>query len=217
MSRKKISIEVISDPVCPWCYIGKRRLESAIAQRPDFDFALRWQPFQLNPDMPREGRNRHDYYHEKFGSERAAILLEGLRHTGREEGISFCSDADAMAPNTLSAHVLMWWAGADDSIDANELAEKLFRAHHVECEDIGNHKVLIRIAGESGMDEFDVAERLAAGDDEVTVKDRIGHSVARGVSAVPFFIIDGRYGIAGAQPPDVLVSAFDQIAAAEVD
>lgn len=211
MSGNKIDIEVISDPVCPWCYVGKRRLESAISKRPDLDFTLLWQPFQLNPDMPREGRNRQDYYREKFGSETAKTLLDGLRQTGAEEGISFCSDADAMAPNTLSAHVLMYWANADDRIDANELAEKLFRAHHVGCEDIGDHEVLIRMAVEVGMDGVDIGERLAAGDDEAIVKERIAHSVARGVSGVPFFIINGKYGISGAQPPDVLVAAFDQI------
>jgi len=212
MSKKELDIEVISDPVCPWCYVGKRRLERAIAQRPDLDFTLRWQPFQLNPDMPREGRNRQEYYREKFGRERAETLLDGLRQTGEEEGISFCSDADAMAPNTLSAHVLMYWANADDSIDADALAEKLFHAHHVACEDIGNHEVLIRMAGEVGMDESDIAGRLAAGEDEAVVKERIAHLVALGVSGVPFFIVNGKYGISGAQPPDILVSAFDQIA-----
>lgn len=214
MSKNELDIEVISDPVCPWCYVGKRRLERAIAQRPDLDFTLRWQPFQLNPDMPREGRNRQEYYREKFGRERAETLLDGLRQTGEEEGISFCSDADAMAPNTLSAHVLMYWANADDSIDANELAEKLFHSHHAACEDIGNHEVLIRMAGEVGMDESDIAGRLAAGEDEAVVEERIAHLVALGVSGVPFFIVNGKYGISGAQPPDILVSAFDQIAAA---
>lgn len=213
MSRDKINIEVISDPVCPWCYVGKRRLESAIEQRPNLDFTLQWQPFQLNPDMPREGRNRQEYYREKFGRERAETLLDGLRQTGEEEGISFGSDANAMAPNTLSAHVLMYWADADDSIDASELAEKLFQAHHVACEDIGDAKVLTRLAGEVGMDEAAVAEGLAAGTDEAAVQERIARSVALGVSGVPFYIVNGKYGISGAQPADILASAFDQIAA----
>jgi len=214
VAGKNLSIEIISDPVCPWCYVGKRRLGRAIEQRPDLDVALRWQPFQLNPDMPREGRNRRDYYREKFGTERAAALLDDLRRVGAEEGISFCNTADAMAPNTLSAHVLMTWAEADDAIDTSELAEKLFFAHHVACEDIGDPLVLTRIAGEVGMDEVSVARRLAAGEDEEVVKARIDRTLARGVSAVPFFIIDGKYGISGAQPPDVLVSVIDQIVSA---
>ncbi len=211
MSGPTINIEVISDPVCPWCYVGKRRLERAIAQRPDLNFTVAWQPFQLNPDMPREGRNRQDYYREKFGREKAETLLDGLRKTGAEEGISFCSDADAMAPNTLSAHVLMYWAGADDRMNANDLAEKLLCAHHVACEDIGDHKVLSRIAGEVGMDATDVSRRLVAREDEAIVKEHIAHAAVRGVSGVPFFVINGQYGISGAQPADILVSAFDQI------
>jgi len=215
MSGKTINIEVVSDLVCPWCYVGKRRLENALAQRPDLNFTVAWQPFQLNSDMPREGRNRQAYYQEKFGPEKAAMLLDGLKQTGADEGISFGSDADAMAPNTLSAHVLMYWANADDSIDANDLAEKLFCAHHVACEDIGDHTVLSGIAGEVGMDEADVAERLAAREDEDIVKERIAQFVARGVSGVPFFIINGQYGISGAQPAENLASAFDQIAAGD--
>ena len=211
MSNKTINIEIISDPVCPWCYVGKRRLEAALAQCPDLDFTVAWQPFQLNPNMPREGRNRQDYYREKFGRERAETLLDGLRQTGAEEGIAFCSDANAMAPNTLSAHVLMHWVGADDRIDANDLAEKLFYAHHVACEDIGDHTVLTRLATEVGMDADEVTARLAAREDETIVKERIANSAARGVTGVPFFILNGRYALSGAQPADILVSAIDQL------
>lgn len=213
MASRKIEIDVISDPVCPWCYVGKRRLESAIAQRPDIDFTLRWQPFQLNPDMPREGRNRQEYYREKFGAERAEMMLTGLRDTGADEGIAFGSDPAAMAPNTLSAHVLTYWAAADPAVDASVLAEKLFNAHHVACEDIGDQGVLARIAGEVGMDSEDIAARLAAGDDEDAVRAQIAGAVELGVSGVPFYVVNRKYGISGAQPADILVSAFDQIAA----
>lgn len=209
-----MNIDVVSDLVCPWCYVGKRRLENALAQRPELEVAVQWLPFQLSPDMPREGRNRAEYYREKFGAERAETLLAGVRQTGEEEGIAFGSDPDAMAPNTLSAHVLMHWAAADERVDANDLAEKLFHAHHVACEDIGDHAVLARIAGAVGMDEDDVATRLAAGDDEDAVQERIGHAIALGVSGVPFYIVNGKYGISGAQPPEILLAAFDQIAAA---
>jgi len=213
MTGKKLKIEVVSDPVCPWCYVGKRRLESALDQRPGLDVDVQWQPFQLNPDMPRDGRNRRDYYREKFGADTAETLLAGMQQTGEEVGIEFGQDPEAMAPNTLSAHVLMHWADADESIDAGNLAEKLFHAHHVACEDIGNQAVLTRIAGEVGMDEGKVAERLAAGVDEDTVKAKIAHSVSLGVSGVPFFIVNGKYGISGAQPPEILADAFDQISA----
>ncbi|MDP6674212.1 MAG: DsbA family oxidoreductase, partial [Gammaproteobacteria bacterium] len=185
MPEKTINLEVISDWVCPWCYVGKRRLEAALAERPDLDVTLAWQPFQLSPDIPREGLNRQDYYQQIFGPERAAMIVDRLKQTGEEEGISFGSHADAMAPNTLSAHVLMYWASADDGLDANDLAEKLFHAHHVDCEDIGDHTVLTRIAGEVGMDADEVAKRLAGREDETLMKEHITNSKARGVSGVP--------------------------------
>jgi len=215
MPEKTINIEVVSDVVCPWCYVGKRRLEAALEQRPDLNVTVTWQPFQLSPDMPREGRNRKEYYREKFGPERAEMMLSGMKQTGEEEGIAFGSHAEAVSPNTLSAHVLMYWANADDRIDGNDLAEKLFHAHHVACENIGDHAVLTRIAAEVGMDADDVAARLAAREDEPLVQEHIAQAAARGVSGVPFFIINGQYALSGAQPADILLSAFDQVVAGD--
>lgn len=210
-----INIEMVSDFACPWCFMGKRRLKKAIEQRPDLDTALIWRPFQLNPDMPRGGHNRRDYYRNKFGDQGAQNLRETLKNAGAEGGIVFCNEAEAMAPNTLSAHVLMFWATEDENIDTNALAEKLFNAHHVACENIGDHDVLVRIAGEAGMDRASVRSKLAAGDDEDKVKEQIHQSAARAISSVPFFIINDQYGISGAQPAETLASAFDQIANAE--
>lgn len=215
MSGKTIRVEVVSDLVCPWCYVGKRRLEAAIAQRPDLAVTIAWQPFQLSPDMPRRGRKRLEHYREIFGPERAEAIVNGMRQVGVEEKIAFGSDPEAMSPNTLSAHVLMHWATLDDRVDVNALAEKLFHAHHVACEDIGDHAVLRRIAGEVGMDAADVGKRLAARQDEDVIRERIAQFAARGVSGVPYFIINGRYGISGAQPADALVAAFDRIAAGD--
>ena len=212
---KPIKIELVSDFACPWCFVGKRRLEKAIEQRPDLDIALNWRPFQLNPDMPREGRNRRDYYRNKFGDERAKDLRATLKNAGAEAGIVFCDEPDAMAPNTLSAHVLMFWAAKDENIDTNALAERLFNAHHVACENIGDNDVLMRIAGEAGMDTASVVSKLATGDDEDKVKEQIHQSAAGGVSGVPFFIINGKYSISGAQPSDTLASVFDQVSNAQ--
>ncbi len=211
--RQSLTVEVISDFVCPWCYVGKKRLEKAIAQRPELEVCVQWQPFQLSPDMPREGRKRVDHYREIFGERRANIIMETMKDTGKAEGIDFCSSPDAMSPNTLSAHALMLWARETPGVDTNDVAEKLFRAHHVECEDIGDQAVLRRIAGEAGMAEEDVAERLAAREDEQRLRGLIQQSLARGVSGVPFFMIEGRYGMSGAQPAEMLLAAFDQIAA----
>lgn len=212
---KTIIIELVSDFACPWCFIGYRRLKKAVEQRPGLDTALHWRPFQLNPDMPREGRSRREYYRNKFGDEGAVNLRETLKKPGAEEGIVFCDEPDALAPNTLSAHVLMFWATEDKNIDINALAEMLFTAHHVVCENIGNHGVLGRIAGEAGMDKASVMSKLAAGDDEDKVREQIHLSAARGVSSVPLFVINGQYSISGAHPADTLASAFDQLAHAE--
>lgn len=212
-----LTIEIVSDPVCPWCYIGKRRLESAIAQRPDLNIKVGWRPFQLSPDMPRSGRSRLAHYQQIFGAERAQMIIESMQDTGREEGIAFGNSPDAVSPNTLSAHVLMLWARESDGIDAHALAEKLFHAHHVACENIGDHTVLARIAGEVGMDVSEVLQNLSAGKDEGRVQQLIQESVARGVSGVPFFIINNRYGLSGAQPPDAFLAALDQIVAASDD
>jgi predicted DsbA family dithiol-disulfide isomerase len=210
-----LHIDVVSDYVCPWCFVGKRRLEAAIAQRPDLNIDVNWQPYQLSPDTPREGRNKAEHYEEIFGVDRAKIIRESMKDTGKEEGIAFGSSPDAVSPNTLSAHVLMGLANADDSIDADVLAEKLFYAHHVACENIGAHDVLKRIAGEVGMDTDAVAASLAAGEGEDEVTAQIREASGRGVSGVPFFIVNGEYGISGAQPADALVAAFDQIAASK--
>jgi predicted DsbA family dithiol-disulfide isomerase len=210
-----ISIEVVSDHVCPWCYVGKRRLdkavEQALAKHPDLNIHVSWQPFQLSPDMPREGRDRVEYYTQLFGEERAGQIMESMKDTGAADGIAFDTKPGARSPNTLSAHVLMLWAGEKDNVDTNQLAEKLFHAHHVDCEDIGDPEVLARIASEVGMDAGEVSTKLATGEDEDRVNALIQHSVARGVSGVPFFIVNDRYGISGAQPVEELAAAIDQI------
>jgi predicted DsbA family dithiol-disulfide isomerase len=210
-----ISIEVVSDHVCPWCYVGKKRLEAAIAQRPELDIQVSWQPFQLSPDMPREGHDRLEHYQQIFGEERARQIMDSMKDTGVDEGIAFAYKEGARSPNTLSAHALMLLARDDDSIDQNEIAEQLFYAHHVSCEDIGDIDVLVRIAGELGMDSDAVRDKLTAVETESDVQELIQDSVARGVSGVPFFIINGRFGLSGAQPVDSFVAAFDQVATAE--
>jgi predicted DsbA family dithiol-disulfide isomerase len=206
-----INLEIVSDFACPWCFIGKRRLEKAIALRPGLDISVNWLPFQLNPGMPREGRNRLDYYNDKFGPEGVTSFRKTLNEAGSGEGINFCYESDAMAPNTLSAHTLMLWATRDGSIDCEALAEKLFEAHLVACENIGDHDVLLRIAGELGMDQDSVRTRLTSGEDEEQVKQQISQATALGIQGVPFFIINRQYGISGAQPAEVLAAAFDQI------
>lgn len=215
--NKELRIEIVSDFVCPWCYVGKKRLEAALKKfvvlQPDVQTTISWQPFQLSPDMPREGRNKLEHYREIFGEERALQIAESMRDTGIEEGIAFGVSPDAVSPNTLSAHVLLLWATEDDAVDANAVAEQLFHAHHVECADIGSHDVLAGIAEIAGMNSAEVRRNLAEGVDEVRVQEQIDIAKTRGVSGVPFFVLNDRYGLSGAQPPEVLAETFEQILA----
>ena len=208
-----LHIEIVSDFVCPWCYVGKKRLEKALSLRPDLQVDLSWSPFQLSPDMPREGRNKLEHYREIFGEERAEQIAASMRDTGVEAGINFGASADAVSPNTLSAHVLLLWATEDEAVDTNAVAEQLFHAHHVECANIGSHDVLVNIASGAGMNADQVRQGLADDIDEGRVQEQIDQDKARGVSGVPFYVINDQYGISGAQPPEILLQTFDQILA----
>ncbi len=208
-----LHIEVVSDFVCPWCYVGKKRLEKGLAMRPDLQVEIYWSPFQLSPEMPREGKNKQTHHEEIFGAQRATQIMDSMRQTGEEEGIKFGVSPDAVSPNTLSAHVLARWAAADSAVDTDALIERLFAAHHVDCADIGSHEVLAEIAAEAGMDAEAVRRKLADGVDEQQVQAEIQQSAERGVSGVPFFILDGKYGLSGAQPAELLAQTFDQLAA----
>ncbi len=208
----EVNIEVISDPVCPWCYIGKRRLERALAERPGIAATIRWSPYQLSPDMPREGRDRQEHYAQIFGEERARMIMESMADTARGEGLSFQVKPGARSPNTLSAHLLMHWAEQVGDIDLSMLAEKIFAAHHCFSEDLGDPEVLARLAAEVGMDADQVRGDLAAGKDEETVRDRISQAAGRGVSGVPFFVFNERYAVSGAQPTEALVELLDRLA-----
>ena len=210
---KTISIQVVSDVVCPWCYVGKRRLEKALAERPELAVEVTWFPFQLSPDMPREGKDRREHYAGIFGEERSRQIMESMKETGVAEGIAFDTPPGARSPNTLSAHVLMYWASRSAGVDQNALAEKLFFAHHVRGEDIGNHYVLAGIASEVGMNSAEVLKALQAGTDEDTVRDLIDQARQAGVSGVPFFIFGGQYGLSGAQPPESILEVLDEITA----
>jgi predicted DsbA family dithiol-disulfide isomerase len=209
-----LEIQIVSDPVCPWCYIGKRRLEQALAARPGLPVTITWLPFQLSPDLPREGRDRAEHYATIFGPERAAEIMAGMQQTALEEGLRFRSGPGARSPNTLSAHVLMHWAG-QAGVDQGAVAEKLFDAHHAAVKDIGDPELLARIAGEVGMDAEDVLAKLRAGIDEDVVRAQIGEARQAGVTGVPFFIFNRRYGVSGAQPAEALLEVIDRLQAGE--
>jgi predicted DsbA family dithiol-disulfide isomerase len=207
-----IDIEVVSDAICPWCYVGKKRLEKAIAAvKGTHEIAVRWKPFQLNPAMPKEGMGRKEYRERKFGSEKVVAELDRrMMAVGKQEGIPFALDRIQKTPNTFDAHRLIWHAGRKDRQD--EVVDGLFRAFFTEGRDIGNRAVLVDVAAKAGLDEADVARFLDS--DEGAGEVRAEEAKARdiGVEAVPFFTIAGRYAVAGAHEPDAFLEAFDELA-----
>ncbi len=209
---KPLVIDVVSDAVCPWCFIGKRRLEKAIALS-DVPVAVRWHPFQLDPTIPPEGKSRRAYLEAKFGTaERIAELHANIEAAGASEGIDFAFDKIKVSPNTLDAHRLIRWAAEHGRQEA--VVEALFRAYFLEGRDIGDREVLAELAANAGMDRARVAERLASDEDRREVSAEIASAQQIGVTGVPTFIIASRYGVVGAQAPATLAQAFAEAAAA---
>jgi predicted DsbA family dithiol-disulfide isomerase len=204
-------LEIVSDVVCPWCYIGKANLDRALAEAAN-PFAIRWRPFQLNPDMPPQGMDHRAYYAAKFGEERAGAIRERVTEAGREAGIQINFDRVTRAPNSLDAHRLLRWAEPEGVQHA--LAGILFRRYFAEGEDIGEAAVLADAAAEAGMDR-EVAARLLAGDaDRASVAEEAASAAEMGVTGVPCFILGGRYAISGAQPPETWTRLIAEIEAA---
>jgi len=206
-----VTIQVISDIVCPWCYVGKRRLENALASRPEISVEVSWFPFQLSPDMPREGKDRREHYASIFGEERSREIMSRMKDTGLAEGIAFDTPPGARSPNTLSAHVLLYWASRSVGIDQGALVEKLFAAHHCRGEDVGSPYVLAGIAGEVGMNSAEVLKALQDGTDENVVEQLMAQAREAGISGVPFFIVNGEHGLSGAQPPEAFLQVLDEL------
>ena len=207
-----LAVTVYSDVICPWCYVGKRRLEAALgapAFRPRFE--LNWLPFELNPDMPAEGITRAEYRMRKFGAERAAELDRSMTETGREVGIDFAFDRMQRTPSTKLAHRLIWEAGRQGR--QNEIVNRLFRAYFEEAQDIGEAEVLTKLAGEAGLDAAGVAQALDGSESLDAVMALVERGRSMGIQGVPFFILLGKYGVSGAQPPEFWREALPKIAA----
>lgn len=206
-------IRVFSDTVCPWCYIGKRRLAAALKQRPDVAFELVWHPFQLNPEMSPGGTDRIAYLAAKFGS-RAKVEQSDkqLRELGAGVGIDFTGRNNRI-PNTLDSHRLVMWA---QELGKQELmADILYRRYFTEGQDLGNHLVLTQAAGEAGLDAAEVSDRLATDADLDEVRELDAQARQAGVSGVPTFLFDDRYAVVGAHEPEVLLEVVDAVLAEE--
>ena len=206
-----MTVDIVSDVVCPWCYIGKRRLEAALARRAGPAPVVRWHPFQLNPDIPAGGVDRRSYLEQKFGGpERARDVYARVEAAGREVGIPFRFERIDRQPNTTDAHRLIAWAQKVAPASADCLVERLFQAYFTEGVDIGVVDELARLAGESGCDPEAARAHLesVAGREELAEADARMKSM--GIGGVPFFIFNRRVGVSGAQPPEVLADALAQ-------
>jgi predicted DsbA family dithiol-disulfide isomerase len=211
---ERVTIDIVSDIVCPWCYLGKARLELAIAEVQDeIGVDVNWRPYRLNPDIPPEGVDYKAYLEEKLGGgeavARAHDMLTGL---GEEVGINYDFKAIKIGPNTLDAHRLLHWASMEGREMQDRVATALFKANFEEGRNVGDHGVLVEIAEAAGMDRKVVESLLASEADKDTVLGEIEAAQKMGVNGVPFFIIDGQYAVSGAQTPDVLANALRDIA-----
>lgn len=204
-----ITLDVVSDTICPWCFIGKRRLERALASRPDASVEVRWRPYQLDPTIPPGGIDRGQYLEAKFGGpERAREIYDRVRAAGAEEGLDFAFETIARTPNTINSHRLIRWAGAAGCQDA--VVERLFRSYFLEGGDIESPSSLAAIARDCGMDDDLVAELLAGDADIEVVEREIVTARKIGVTGVPCFIFADRFGVMGAQSPEVLADSIDR-------
>ncbi len=203
-----LTIDIYSDTVCPWCFIGKRRLERAIASRSELDVRVSWRAFQLNPDMPREGMTRAAYFAGKFGSaERADHVYSAIARAGHAERIAFNFDLIERMPNTVESHRLIRFAERSNRQDA--MAETLFRAFFFDGEDIGEIESLMRIAAVCGLDAKAAAAFLESDEERDSVLSEDLRARRMGINAVPCFVVNGAYALSGAQEPEAFYPLFD--------
>ena len=206
-----IDIDIVSDTICPWCYVGKRRIERALAGFDADEVRIRWHPFQLNPGMPPEGMDRAEYVAAKFGGADAArAVYDRIREAGAEEGIAFAFERMPRTPNTFASHRVVHYAAGEGV--QNETVEALFQAVFVNGRDIGDREALLDIGAECGLEPVALSEYLASGEDVDALRAEEARSRRMGVTGVPFFIIGGRYGVSGAQDSAVLRSVIDKVA-----
>jgi predicted DsbA family dithiol-disulfide isomerase len=207
-------IDIFSDTVCPWCYIGKQRLERALARRPRRTLSIVWRAFQLNPEMPPEGMERQLYLSRKFGgAENAASIYGRILGVGEEENIPFAFDAIARTPNTVDSHRLIRYAAELGHQD--DVVQALFEAYFCAGRDIGDRRVLAEIGAAAGLDEKAVTEFLGSGAQAAEILAEDNAARRMGIQGVPCFIIDGRHVLSGAQPPEAFLQMFDVVDAEE--
>ncbi|MEL7258496.1 MAG: DsbA family oxidoreductase [Pseudomonadota bacterium] len=207
-----IKLDIISDPICPWCYIGKTALDKALLERPKHPFTIEWHPFQLNPDMPKEGMDRRAYLEGKFGGKKGAIeAYAPVVERAETEGLNINFEGIKRTPNTMDAHRLIHWAGIEDR--QMPVAMSLFRAYFEEGRDIGDREVLGDIADSAGMDAAVVQKLLASDADIEDITQRATAFRQMGVTGVPCFIVAGKHAVPGCQPSGMWIKVIDEITA----
>lgn len=205
-----IRLDIFSDPVCPWCLIGKANLDRALESHPEHPFAIEWHPFQLNPDMAAEGVDKRSYLAARFGGvDKLEQIHARLRDSAKSAGVDMDPDTPTRIPNTLNAHRLIHWAGLEGRQTA--MVSALFRAYWRKGRDIGDASVLAAIAGEVGLDAAAIARLLATDADADDLRARDQDARAKGVNAVPTFLIAQQFVLSGAQPPELWGQVIDEL------
>jgi predicted DsbA family dithiol-disulfide isomerase len=202
-----LPIEVVSDVVCPWCYVGKRFLEKAIALKPEIPVAVRYRPYLLNPWVPREGMSREDYLITKFGSvERYNANNQRVADMAASAGLDYARDKIKRQPNTIDCHRLIAWAD-----DPASMKQRLMQLYFSEGGDLTDREVLVAAAADCGLDAEDVRRRLATEEDVARIEAEANSAKEAGIEGVPFFILGGLLAVSGAQPPDHLAQAIERV------
>ncbi len=209
-----VKLDIISDPICPWCYIGKTHLDRALEKHPNHPFEIEWHPFQLNPDMPEGGMDRREYLETKFGGKENAIRVYAqIAEAAEAAGLTVNFEGIKRTPNTIDAHRLIHWAGLEGRQTA--IVSRLFKAYFVDGQDIGDRDALLDLAQGAEMDREVVARLFESDADIEDIRARDTNARQRGVTGVPTHIVGGQHAVPGAQPPELWAQVIDELTSAE--
>jgi len=211
MTTPTVRLEILSDPICPWCYIGKAGLDAAMERRADHPFVVSWHPFMLNPAMPAEGMDRREYLQTKFGPpDQVVRAYLPVQQAAERAGLPMDLSLIARTPSTLDAHRLIHWAGLEGR--QTPVVSALFRAYFAEGRDIGDRDTLAAIAAGAGLDGAAMLRLLASEADADAIRQADATTRARGVQGVPTFVVAGEYVVTGAQPTEFWLQVIDELA-----
>jgi predicted DsbA family dithiol-disulfide isomerase len=209
---KPLQIDIVSDVVCPWCYIGKRRIENALALVPDVPVHVNWRPFFLNPWIPREGIDRSTYLETKFGSVEAYKGIAGrVVDAAEQEGLTYRPDSVKRQPNTIDCHRLIHWAEASGK--SAEVKQRLMELYFRDGGDLTQSETLVQAAADVGLDADEIRKRLATDEDVALISGNAKEAADKGISGVPTFVFAGKYAVSGAQDAEKLARAIRQVSA----